>query len=89
MIQLISQFKGFLYINPLLTLALTINLFSMAGIPPMIGFFSKIFVIKSIIDSGFFFLALIVILTSVISAVYYVNIVKLMFNNIEIILQLI
>jgi NADH-ubiquinone oxidoreductase chain 2 len=40
-IQLISQMKGFFYINPMLALSLAITLFSFAGIPPLIGFFCK------------------------------------------------
>jgi len=40
-IQLISQLKGYFYINPVLALSLTITIFSFAGVPPLIGFFAK------------------------------------------------
>lgn len=78
-IQLISQMKGFFYINPMLALSLAITLFSFAGIPPLIGFFAKQMVLSAALDNGYIFLTLVAILTSVISAVYYLNIVKEIF----------
>jgi NADH-ubiquinone oxidoreductase chain 2 len=78
-IQLISQLKGFFYINPVLALSLTITIFSFVGIPPLIGFFAKQMVLSAALDSGYIFLTLIAILTSVISAVYYLNIIKEIF----------
>ena len=75
-IQLISQMKGYFYINPLLAISLAITIFSFVGIPPLIGFFAKQMVLSAALDSGYIFLALIAILTSVISAVYYLNIIK-------------
>jgi NADH-ubiquinone oxidoreductase chain 2 len=78
-IQLISQIKGFFYINPLLSLSFIITIFSFVGIPPLIGFFAKQMVLSAALDSGYVFITLIAILTSVISAVYYLNIVKQVF----------
>lgn len=78
-IQLISQLKGYFYINPFLALSLTITIFSFVGIPPLIGFFAKQMVLSAALDSGYIFLTLIAILTSVISAVYYLNIIKEVF----------
>lgn len=78
-IQLISQIKGFFYINPLLALSLAITIFSFVGIPPLIGFFAKLMVLSAALDGGYLFLTLIAILTSVISAAYYLNIVKQVF----------
>jgi NADH-ubiquinone oxidoreductase chain 2 len=78
-IQLISQMKGFFYINPMLALSFAITLFSFAGIPPLIGFFAKQMVLSAALDNGYVFLTLVAILTSVISAVYYLNIVKEIF----------
>jgi NADH-ubiquinone oxidoreductase chain 2 len=78
-IQLISQIKGYFYINPVLSLSLAITIFSFAGIPPLIGFFAKQMVLSAAIDSGYIFLALVAILTSVISAVYYLNIIRQVF----------
>lgn len=78
-IQLISQLKGYFNINPVLALSLTITIFSFAGIPPLIGFFAKQMVLSAALDSGYIFLALVAILTSVISGVYYLNIIKQIF----------
>lgn len=78
-IQLISQLKGYFYINPVLALSFTITLFSFVGVPPLIGFFAKQMVLSAALDSGFVFLTLVAILTSVISAVYYLNIIKEIF----------
>jgi hypothetical protein len=70
--ELRNQFK----FNPALSLSFAITLFSMAGIPPFIGFFGKQSVIYSAIDSGFYFMTFIAILVSVISAVYYLKLIK-------------
>ena len=78
-IQLISQLKGYFYINPVLALSFAITLFSFVGVPPLIGFFAKQMVLSAALDSGFVFLTLVAILTSVISAVYYLNIIKEIF----------
>nr|YP_002970812.1 NADH dehydrogenase subunit 2 [Trichophyton mentagrophytes]ACR19576.1 NADH dehydrogenase subunit 2 [Trichophyton mentagrophytes]AYM32482.1 NADH dehydrogenase subunit 2 [Trichophyton mentagrophytes] len=80
-IQLINQLKGYFYINPILSISLAITLLSFAGIPPLVGFFAKLMVLSSALQNGFIFLALIGILTSVISAVYYLNVIKIMFFN--------
>lgn len=78
-IQLISQLKGYFYVNPLLALSLSITIFSFVGIPPLMGFFAKQMVLSAALDSGYVFLTLVAILTSVISGVYYLNIVKQVF----------
>ena len=78
-IQLISQMKGYFYINPVLALSLTITIFSFVGIPPLIGFFAKQMVLSAALDSGYLFLTFVAILTSVISAVYYLNVIKQVF----------
>jgi NADH-ubiquinone oxidoreductase chain 2 len=78
-IQLIDQLKGYYYINPVLSLSLAITLFSFAGIPPLIGFFGKQMILSAAIDNGYIFMSLVAILTSVISAVYYLAIIKQIF----------
>jgi NADH-ubiquinone oxidoreductase chain 2 len=78
-IQLISQLKGFFYINPLLALSLGITIFSFVGVPPLIGFFGKQMVLSAALDKGLVFLSIIAILTSVIGAIYYLSIIKEMF----------
>src|ERR1700760_2975031 len=83
-IQYIYQLKGYFYINPILSISLIITLFSFIGIPPMIGFFAKQMILNIAISEGFIFTSIIAILTSVISAVYYLVIVRnLFFYNTE------
>ena len=78
-IQLIKQMKGYFYINSVLAVSLSITLFSFAGIPPLLGFFAKQMVLSAALSSNYIFITFIAILTSVVSAVYYLNIIKEMF----------
>nr|UFJ43976.1 NADH dehydrogenase subunit 2 [Cordyceps militaris]UYL26223.1 NADH dehydrogenase subunit 2 [Cordyceps militaris]WLN31648.1 NADH dehydrogenase subunit 2 [Cordyceps militaris] len=78
-IQLITQLKGYFFINPVLALSLTITIFSFAGIPPLVGFFGKQMVLSAALDKGLYFITLIAILTSVIGGIYYLTIIKEMF----------
>jgi len=78
-LQLVSQLKGYFKINPMLSISLTITLFSFIGVPPLIGFFGKQMVLSAALDNGYVFMALIGIITSVISAVYYLVVVKNIF----------
>nr|QGX43792.1 NADH dehydrogenase subunit 2 [Cordyceps farinosa] len=78
-IQLITQLKGYFFINPVLALSLTITIFSFAGIPPLVGFFGKQMVLSAALDQGLYFITLIAILTSVIGGIYYLTIIKEMF----------
>lgn len=78
-IQLINQIKGYISINPILAISLTITIFSFMGIPPLIGFFGKQMVLSAALDKGLIFLSIIAILTSVIGGVYYLNIIKEIF----------
>jgi NADH-ubiquinone oxidoreductase chain 2 len=75
-IQLLSQLKGFFYINPMLSISLSLTFFSFVGIPPLIGFFGKQMILTVAIDRGFIFTVIIAIITSVISAVYYLILIK-------------
>jgi len=77
-IKYISELKGQFILNPLLSLSLSICLFSMAGIPPLIGFFSKQFVLYSAVQNGNYFISIIAILVSVVSASYYLKIIKVL-----------
>ena len=78
-IQLISQIKGYFFLNSYLALCLTVTLFSLVGIPPLVGFFAKQMVLSAALDSGYVFITLVAILTSVISAVYYLTVIKQIF----------
>ena len=82
-IRFITELKGQFMSNPLLSISLAICLFSMAGIPPLMGFFSKQMVLYSAIQSGYYFMAIIAIIVSVISASYYLKIVRLLFTKEE------
>jgi NADH-ubiquinone oxidoreductase chain 2 len=75
-IKFIFNLKGQFFSNPILSLSLVICLFSMAGIPPLIGFFGKQSVLLSAIGSGYFFMAILAIVVSVISASYYLRIIR-------------
>lgn len=72
----ISQLKGQFHANPILGLSLAICLFSMAGIPPLVGFFAKYMVLYSAIEKGYYFLAFVGILASVVSAAYYLRVIR-------------
>ena len=78
-IQFIDQLKGQFKENPLLGLSLALCLFSMAGIPPLIGFFAKQMVLYSSTHGGYYFLSIIAILVSVISASYYLKIIRVIY----------
>jgi NADH-ubiquinone oxidoreductase chain 2 len=75
-IQLISQLKGYFSINPVLALCLVVSMFSFVGLPPLVGFFGKQVVLTAALDNHKTVLVIIAILTSVIGAVYYLNIIK-------------
>ena len=75
-IQFISQLRGQFRANPVLGLSLAICLFSMAGVPPLVGFFAKYTVLYTAIHNGYMFLAIVAILASVVSAVYYLRIIR-------------
>jgi len=79
----ILQLKNLFFTNPLLSLCLCICLFSMAGIPPLIGFFSKQFVLYAALQNGFYLTSILAIIVSVISASYYLKIVKLLISENE------
>jgi NADH-ubiquinone oxidoreductase chain 2 len=78
-IQLIHQLKGYFYMNPLLSISLAITLFSFIGVPPLLGFFAKQMILSAALDNGYVFMSLLAILTSVISAVYYLVVIQQIF----------
>jgi NADH-ubiquinone oxidoreductase chain 2 len=80
-IRFISELKGQFFSNPLITLSLTLCLLSMAGTPPLMGFFSKQFVLYSAIESGYYFMAILGILVSIISASYYLRIIRILHTD--------
>lgn len=78
-IQLINQIKGYFYINPFISISLAITIFSFIGVPPIIGFFAKQMILSAALDNGYVFMALVAIITSVVGAGYYLNLVKQIF----------
>ena len=84
MIQYISEFSNLHKTNPLLAITIAVALFSMAGIPPLAGFYSKLYIFLSAIESNMYLVAIIGVLTSVLGSVYYIRIIKIMyFENTE------
>ena len=79
MVEDLTDLAGLSRNAPLMALALAIFMFSMAGIPPLAGFFSKLYVFLAAVDAGLYTLAVIGVLTSVVSAFYYLRIVKIMY----------
>jgi NADH-quinone oxidoreductase subunit N len=78
-VENISDFAGLSRTNPTLAYLFAMLLFSLAGIPPLAGFFAKYYVFTAAIHAGLFTLAVVGVLTSVVGAFYYLNIVKVMF----------
>ena len=69
--------------NPGLALALSITMFSLAGLPPFVGFIAKLGIFLTLLNEKFYFLCVFSVLCSVISTFYYIRIVKIMyFENI-------
>ena len=78
-VENISDLAGFARSHPLVALALAVFMFSMTGIPPLAGFFGKLYIFLAAIEAGLYALAIIGILTSVVAAFYYIRIVKVMY----------
>lgn len=78
-IQDIDSLRAQFASNPLLAFSLLVCLFSMAGVPPMIGFFAKYHVLYVAILEGHYFISLVGVLTSVISAAYYLRVVNVLY----------
>ena len=79
LVESIDDLAGLSKTQPMMALALGIFMFSMAGIPPLGGFFGKLYVFLAAVEAGLYWLAVIGVLTSVVAAFYYLRIVKLMY----------
>lgn len=75
----ISALSGLARRNPVLAASFSVLLFSMAGIPPMIGFFAKLYVLSAVVYGNLVWLAVLGVVTSVVSAYYYLRLVKIMY----------
>jgi NADH-quinone oxidoreductase subunit N len=76
-----DDYNGLYHTNPKLSLIMTLALFSLAGIPPVAGFFGKFFLFTAAAEKGFYILVLIAVLNTIISLYYYLLVVKAMFIN--------
>ena len=74
-----DDYNGLYQTNPKLTMVMTLALFSLAGIPPFAGFFSKFFVFAAAFHSGYYLIVFIALVNTVISLYYYLLIIKAMF----------
>lgn len=75
----LSKYSMILRSNPLLGLSFSLILFSLAGVPPLSGFFNKFFIISAAMDNELFFLTFFIVLFSLLSAVYYIRLIKIMY----------
>jgi len=75
----LDDFKGMNQKNPWMAFMMLLTMFSMAGVPPLLGFYAKIIVIEEVVKAGFVWLAVVAVITAVISAFYYLRVVKVMY----------
>jgi NADH-quinone oxidoreductase subunit N len=79
--ETMDDYNGLYHTNPKLSLLMTLALFSLAGIPPVAGFFGKFFLFTSAASAGYYWLVFIAVLNATISLYYYLLVVKAMFIN--------
>jgi len=79
----IDDLSGLSKNHPLLSLCLLVILFSLAGIPPLAGFFAKFYIFKSVLEQSMYFLAIVGLLSTVIAAFYYLKIIKVIYFDKE------
>jgi len=79
----IDDLSGLSKNHPLIALSLLVILFSLAGIPPLAGFFAKFYIFKAVLQQSMYYLAIIGLLSTVIAAFYYLRIVKTMYFDLE------
>ena len=79
LVEGINDLAGLARNHPMMAAAMAIFMFSMAGIPPLAGFFGKLYVFMAAVNEGLYVLAIVGVLTSVVGAYYYLRIVKIMY----------
>ena len=79
----IADLSGLSKNHPLLSLSLLAILFSLAGIPPLAGFFAKFYIFKAVLEQSMYFLAIVGLLSTVIAAFYYLRIIKIIYFDKE------
>ena len=75
----LNDFKGLNQRSPWWALMMLLVMFSLAGVPPTVGFYAKFAVIQAAVDAGFVWLAVVAVMTSLVGAFYYLRVVKLMY----------
>ena len=75
----VEDLSGLSKNHPLLSLSMMIILFSLAGIPPLAGFFAKFYIFTAVIEQSMYFLAIVGLLSTVIAAFYYIRLIKVMY----------
>src|SRR5207302_6134988 len=78
-VETIADLAGLSRTRPLMAILILVLMMSLAGIPPFAGFFAKLYVFQPAIQAGFYWLAVIGVLLSVVSTFYYLRIVKVVF----------
>lgn len=78
-VETIKGYNGLYQTNPKLGLLMTVSLFSLAGIPPIAGFFGKFFLFTAAAGSGYYILVLIAVLNATISLYYYLLVIRAIF----------
>jgi len=81
--ETIDDLSGLSKNHPILSLSLLVILFSLAGIPPLAGFFAKFYIFRSVIEQSMYFLAIVGLLSTVIAAFYYLRIIKVIYFDEE------
>ena len=79
----IEDLSGLAKNHPLLSFSFLIVLFSLAGIPPLAGFFAKFYIFTAVIEESMYFLAIIGLLSTVIAAFYYLRLIKIIYFDME------
>lgn len=82
-IKKVTDIRNFFQINPIFSLLFAFTFFSFAGIPPLLGFFSKLLVFFSLVSSSFYLIGLFSVLLSGISSFFYIRIIKNIFLHVE------
>jgi NADH:ubiquinone oxidoreductase subunit 2 (chain N) len=80
----IDDLSGLSKNHPILAFSFLVILFSLAGIPPLAGFFAKFYVFMAVIEKGMFFLAIVGLVATVIAAFYYLRIIKIIYFDPEV-----
>ena len=83
-VYLFGNVTDFVYLknsNKLLALITIVSLLSLAGIPPFMGFYGKLYIFDILISTGYYYICLILVLLSILSCVYYIRLIRFIFFN--------